>query len=91
MTDFEEMTPAAGPLRQRAWATQEWTLSRRMVHYMPHGISWKYKAINEAISDSGVSYDMENYPEWCAFITYYSECKFDKRKRKVDRAAGHNQ
>jgi hypothetical protein len=31
MVDFKAMSPAAGPLRQRAGAAQEWKISRRMV------------------------------------------------------------
>jgi hypothetical protein len=83
VTDFWEKTPAVGPLRQRAWATQEWELSRRMVHYMPHGISWKCKFSDAAIDDSDESYNMDKFPGWCALIDYYSECKLTKESDKL--------
>ena len=42
---LHEPTVAWGPLRQRAWALQEWYLSRRMVHFTKGGLSRKSKEV----------------------------------------------
>jgi hypothetical protein len=44
----------SSPLYQRAWVTQEWLLSRRMVHFFKHGLVWICNEIsqNETGDDS---------------------------------------
>lgn len=49
-----------------------------MVHYMPHGISWKCKFTESHINDSDEWYDMGKYSGWCELIEYYSECQLTK-------------
>ncbi|KAK8228786.1 heterokaryon incompatibility protein-domain-containing protein [Phyllosticta capitalensis] len=38
--DYRHMSPEFGPLSERAWATQEWLLSRRMLFYTRGCIVW---------------------------------------------------
>ncbi|EHK26995.1 uncharacterized protein TRIVIDRAFT_118660, partial [Trichoderma virens Gv29-8] len=41
MRIYGNESPAWGPLVKRGWVLQEWYLARRVLHYMPSGISWK--------------------------------------------------
>src|SRR6266700_4202608 len=56
-----EPTPAWGPLRQRAWALQEWYLSRRMVHFMKGGLCWKCKEVE--VDERHSKIDIQVYQE----------------------------
>jgi len=54
-----ELTPAWGPLRQRAWALQEWYFSRRMVHFTKGGLSRKCKEVE--VDERHSKIDMQVY------------------------------
>ena len=68
-----ESSPAWGPLRKRAWAVQEWRLSRRIVHFTEGGLSWKCKTCELDERDDEI--DMEEYPEWDSLVQNYSDCE----------------
>ncbi|PTB50709.1 hypothetical protein M431DRAFT_485424 [Trichoderma harzianum CBS 226.95] len=53
-----EESPYWGPLSERGWAFQEWILARRVLHYMPQGITWKCKMFESGERDD---YDMGQY------------------------------
>lgn len=69
---YRNVSPAYGPLRQRAWATQERKLSRRVVHYMPGGMSWKCRQSSRIYSEDGNSYHDAEDSHWYSFIQSYS-------------------
>jgi hypothetical protein len=39
LESFEKEDPGHSPLNTREWATQEWILSRRMVHFIRGGLA----------------------------------------------------
>jgi hypothetical protein len=46
MLSHLESQPQLGPLSSRGWASQEWHLARRVVFFMPGGISWMCREID---------------------------------------------
>lgn len=68
-----EMVPTRGPLRQRAWAFQEWALSRRKVFFMPGGLTWDCKSLQ--LEENGACIDLilhENM-SWFTLLEMYSD------------------
>lgn len=64
-----------GPLRERAWAFQEWYLGRRIVFFTSKGVKWK---CNEAELDTrGNSRDLGLYEtySWLHCLNQFSEKK----------------
>ena len=64
------ISPEYGPLRQRAWTLQESLLSRRMVHFMPGGLTWKCKQI--VLDERDCENDIGEYFSWTAIVSDYS-------------------
>lgn len=52
--DYDAISPDMGPLATRAWATQEWLLSRRMIFYTAGSLVWSCKAISQP--ETGASF-----------------------------------
>lgn len=67
-----EARPGRGPLRLRAWAAQEWYLSRRMVFFMPGGLTWRCR--RESVDELGCGRDLIIYDHqsWSVFLDEYS-------------------
>lgn len=52
--DYTAISPDLAPLAYRAWATQEWLLSRRMIFYTAGSLVWSCKAISQR--ETGASF-----------------------------------
>ncbi|KAF2788725.1 HET-domain-containing protein [Melanomma pulvis-pyrius CBS 109.77] len=67
-----ELRPGNGPLRLRAWAAQEWYLSRRMGFFMPGGLTWRCR--RESVDELGNHRDLVIYDHdsWSSFLDDYS-------------------
>lgn len=76
----EEQYPALGPLWERGWALQERRLARRMLHFMPRGMSWK---CTELESGERYPYDMSQYPGWDSILQEFSECQLTYEKDRL--------
>ena len=70
-TDFEAMSPENGMLNTRAWATQEWLLSRRMVFYTAHSIMWSCKTATQRETGERCRNTARN-AKWKIVIEHYS-------------------
>ncbi|KAF2785830.1 HET-domain-containing protein, partial [Melanomma pulvis-pyrius CBS 109.77] len=68
---WEEYTPYFSELGCRAWARQEWYLSRRLLLFTRGGISWKCRV--SQFNEREVYYDMEEKREWEHLLQRYSE------------------
>ncbi|KAL7801012.1 heterokaryon incompatibility domain-containing protein [Trichoderma afarasin] len=74
-------TPIWGPLSERGWALQEWYLARRVLHYMPDGMSWKCKMLE---SGERCRYDMQQYSRsWGDVLQEYSRRKLTYKKDRL--------
>lgn len=70
-TDYTAISPEFGPLASRAWATQEWLLSRRMIFYTSGNIVWSCKTITQR--ETGASFhDTARNPRWKNIVEKYS-------------------
>ena len=75
--DPEDDNPCNSPLYERAWATQEWWLARRTVHFLRAGLVWACNAYGNdkipfAVSDNGRSMDLAMYRSWDRIIDSYT-------------------
>ncbi|KAL7914087.1 heterokaryon incompatibility domain-containing protein [Trichoderma velutinum] len=81
MRIYGEESPSRGPLAQRGWALQEWYLARRVLHYMPSGISWKCKMFE---SGERGRYDMAQYSKsWESILEQYSDRKLTHKEDRL--------
>ncbi|KAK4078188.1 uncharacterized protein Triagg1_3204 [Trichoderma aggressivum f. europaeum] len=79
-------SPEFGPLCQRGWVLQEWYLARRVLHYMPDGISWKCKMLE---SSERYPYDMGQYSHsWETILEQYSRRKLTYKKDRLEALKG---
>jgi hypothetical protein len=63
--------PAHGPLETRAWALQERYLARRLITFMPGGITWKCNSIS--VNESGESFlDLRRNKSWTLLLSEYT-------------------
>lgn len=70
-----------GPLQYRAWITQEWILSTRLLHCCRTELIWKCE--QEEKSESGISYDLTQHtldlgPEWRETVSLYTHRSLTK-------------
>ncbi|KAI1456095.1 heterokaryon incompatibility protein-domain-containing protein [Annulohypoxylon moriforme] len=70
---YTDGNETCGPLSQRAWITQEWMLSRRMVFYTKSNLIWvcKTRRSNEQNICLGGFYNTE-YPLWRSVVETHS-------------------
>jgi hypothetical protein len=69
--DYADICPDSGPLANRAWATQEWLLSRRMIFYTAGSLVWSCKAITQW--ETGASFhSTARNPRWKIIVEKYS-------------------
>jgi hypothetical protein len=60
--DILDEGPCDSPLYQRAWATQEWILSRRILHFTKAGLTWSCKALGfHGINETGEVVTLRNF------------------------------
>jgi hypothetical protein len=70
-TDYIGISPEFGALNQRAWATQEWLLARRMVFYTRRCIAWSCKVIT--LRETGASFHTTaRNTKWKFIVEKYS-------------------
>lgn len=74
--------PYYSPLGYRAWARQEWYLSRRIIFFTRGGISWKCRS--EQFNEREIYYDMGEKQEWEHLLQRYSD---DELTYETDRLA----
>ncbi|KAI8948475.1 heterokaryon incompatibility protein-domain-containing protein [Xylaria longipes] len=79
MCSHLQFRPAFGPLIKRGWVTQELLLGRRILFFMPGGMSWMCKKAE--LTEAGNDYDLRtDFPlphwdstqEWLWFVYIYS-------------------
>ncbi|KAH6887075.1 heterokaryon incompatibility protein-domain-containing protein [Thelonectria olida] len=63
--------PVYGILNSRGWALQEWHLARRMLHFMPDGISWHCKGL-ECGERKFLYFPQQRHFEWDHVLTDFS-------------------
>lgn len=68
----DEVFPEHGILNNRAWATQEWLLSRRMVFYTPGQVMWSCKKITQRETGERC-YSVSRNHHWKNVIEQYSD------------------
>lgn len=69
--DYTTISPEFGPLATRAWATQEWLLSRRMIFYAEGCIVWSCKVITQR-ETGGSFHSTARNPRWKFIVEKYS-------------------
>ncbi|KAF2734659.1 HET-domain-containing protein, partial [Polyplosphaeria fusca] len=76
------------PLSTRAWVLQEWYLARRLVFFMPGGISWRCREIG--LNERGVPRDLSLYsleqrgdPSWLLILQEYSRRRLTKKSDRL--------
>lgn len=70
--DIPSTFPEYGALVKRAWATQEWLLSRRMVFYAATQMIWSCKIITQRETGEKCFNHARN-PRWKTIVELYSE------------------
>lgn len=69
--------PLSSPLRKRAWATQEWILSRRTLHFTKAGLIWSCRALQfHGIDETGDGVAVRNFWDpyrWADLLQDYSK------------------
>ncbi|KAF2182505.1 HET-domain-containing protein [Zopfia rhizophila CBS 207.26] len=70
-TDYTLISPEFGPLASRAWATQEWLLSRRMIFYTAESLVWSCKVITQRETGGSFHSTGRNH-RWKIIIERYS-------------------
>lgn len=76
-TDYTPISPEFGALAYRAWATQEWLLSRRMLFYTAGHLVWSCKTITQR--ETGASFhDTARNPRWKNIVEKYSARQLTK-------------
>ncbi|UNI16579.1 hypothetical protein JDV02_003005 [Purpureocillium takamizusanense] len=68
----EDTFPEYGPLNRRAWSTQEWLLSRRMLFYTNGTIMWSCKAVTER-ENGERCFNISRNTRWKTVVEHYSE------------------
>ena len=69
--DYETISPESGSLATRAWATQEWLLSRRMVLYTAGCLVWSCKTITQR-ETGGSSHITARNHRWKVIVEKFS-------------------
>ncbi|OAL47295.1 HET-domain-containing protein, partial [Pyrenochaeta sp. DS3sAY3a] len=70
-TDYHAISPEFGTLAYRAWGTQEWLLSRRMVFYTAGCLVWSCKVISQR-ETGGSFHSTARNPRWKIIVEKYS-------------------
>jgi hypothetical protein len=75
VTSGEDYLPTDGYLRERGWAFQEWYLARRIVFFMPGGMSWKCRTMSFG-ENSHFGLGLHEHEDWCLLLDNYSRTAF---------------
>ena len=78
----EDAFPEYGNLNSRAWATQEWLLSRRMVFYTPAQLMWSCKKITQAETGDRC-FSISRNTHWKHVVEQYSERQLTYKTDKL--------
>jgi hypothetical protein len=81
-TDYGSITPEAGLLANRAWATQEWLLSRRMVFYTTGNLVWSCKIVSQRETGATFHSTARNF-RWKNLIEKYSARELTKQTDRL--------
>ena len=68
---YEPVSPESGILATRAWATQEWLLSRRIIFYTEGCLAWSCKVSSQR-ETGGSFHNTARNPRWKNLIEKYS-------------------
>ncbi|KAF1808454.1 HET-domain-containing protein, partial [Eremomyces bilateralis CBS 781.70] len=68
---YRSLSPESSPLAVRAWATQEWLLSRRMVFFTEGSLTWSCKTYTQRETGEKCHNTARN-PKWKHIIEHYS-------------------
>lgn len=95
MLSHLEADPQRGPLRERAWAFQEWHLARRLLFFMPGGVTWMCKEVGLDERDSlrGFRYDIpllnwNSTFQWLGFLFEYSASQLSVHTDRIPAIQG---
>jgi hypothetical protein len=81
-SDYDAITPEAGALAQRAWATQEWLLSRRMIFYTAGNLVWSCKTVSQR--ETGASFhSTARNARWKNLVEKYSARQLTKQSDRL--------
>lgn len=72
---FGQSGPAFSPLGNRGWATQEWWLSRRIVHFLEGYMVWSCACLEQfrlGILSNGHTQDLVMYSDWMSIASIHS-------------------
>ncbi|GCB17441.1 hypothetical protein AAWM_00326 [Aspergillus awamori] len=72
---FGRSGPAFSPLGNRGWATQEWWLSRRIVHFLEGYMVWSCACLDQfrlGIFSNGHTKDLVMYSDWMSIASIHS-------------------
>jgi hypothetical protein len=70
------------PLRNRAWSFQEWYLARRIVFFMPGGLTWNCRQIGLSERGSSVIYSGGNV-RWILILEEYCRRRLTKKSDRL--------
>ena len=82
------MALVQAPLCKRAWVTQEWALSRRLIHFQQTGLVWTCRTFAEGIHNQGIFKSL-NYlnndwkAEWSSTVHWYTGRGLTYQKDKL--------
>lgn len=95
MLSHLETDPQLGPLRERAWAFQEWHLVRRLLFFTPGGVTWMCK---EVVLDERESLRVFRYDipllnwnstwEWLRFLYGYPGSQLSVHTHRIPAIQG---
>jgi hypothetical protein len=77
-----DLYPEKGPLNKRAWITQEWLLSRRMVFYTKGQMIWSCKTVTQRETGEKCFNTARN-PKWKIIVEQYSDRQLTKATDKL--------
>ncbi|KAF2277823.1 HET-domain-containing protein [Westerdykella ornata] len=69
--DYASITPDGSVLDSRAWATQEWLLSRRMIFFTAASVVWSCKSLCQ-LETGGCFHSTARNARWKAIVEKYS-------------------
>jgi hypothetical protein len=72
LADDIDLYPENGSLNKRAWVTQEWLLSRRMIFYTKDQLIWSCKSVTQRETGEKCFNTARN-PKWKIIIEQYSD------------------
>jgi hypothetical protein len=81
-SDFASISPESGALAFRAWATQEWLLSRRMIFYTAGSLVWSCRTVSQR-ETGALFHSTARNPRWKNLIEKYSARKITKQTDRL--------